>query len=69
VSVLPQGAPLLVVTRGGRVESVHRGSIAVVSEDGRLLVAAGDPRQPVFLRSAAKPLQLVPFLATGDRPD
>ena len=62
---LPESVPLLVVRRGGSVESVHRGSVAVVSEDGRLLAAAGDPRGPVFLRSAAKPVQLVPFLAGG----
>lgn len=65
MSVLPQGVPLLVVTRGGVVESVHRGSVAVVSEDGRLLAAAGDPGWPVFLRSSAKPVQLIPFLAGG----
>lgn len=63
--LLPQSVPLLVVTRGGRVESVHRGSVAVVSADGRLFAAAGDPLQPVFLRSAAKPFQLTPFLAAG----
>jgi L-asparaginase II len=62
---LPAGVPLLVVTRGGRVESVHRGSVAVVAGDGRLLAAAGDPLQAVFLRSAAKPFQLTPFLAAG----
>lgn len=64
-ATLPQSVPLLVVTRGGRVESVHRGSVAVVAADGRLLAAAGDPLQPVFLRSAAKPFQLTPFLAAG----
>jgi L-asparaginase II len=37
----------------------------VVAADGRLLAAAGDPLQPVFLRSAAKPFQLTPFLAAG----
>jgi L-asparaginase II len=62
---LPESVPLLQVRRGGSVESVHRGSVAVVGEDGRLLAAAGDPRWPVFLRSAAKPVQLVPFLAGG----
>jgi len=62
---LPDVVPLLVVTRGGEVESVHRGSVAVVSEDGHLLAAAGDPLQSVFLRSAAKPFQLTPFLAAG----
>ncbi len=64
-ALLPQSVPLLVVTRGEGVESVHRGSVAVVHADGRLLAAAGDPLQPVFLRSAAKPFQLTPFLAAG----
>ena len=62
---IPRGVPLLVVRRGGRVESVHHGSVAVVREDGHLLAAAGDPGFPVFLRSTAKPVQLVPFLAAG----
>jgi L-asparaginase II len=57
--------PLVAVTRGGRIESVHRGSVAVVSEDGTLLASLGDPRQPVWLRSSAKPFQLLPFLAAG----
>ena len=47
------------------MESVHRGSIAVVSAGGRLLASAGDPHQAVWLRSSAKPFQLVPFLAAG----
>jgi L-asparaginase II len=62
---LPLGAPLLAVTRGEAVESVHRGSIAVVDAEGRLLASWGDPLVPVFLRSAAKPFQLVPFVAAG----
>ncbi|HKC23438.1 MAG TPA: asparaginase, partial [Thermoanaerobaculia bacterium] len=62
---LPLGAPVLAVTRGASVESVHRGSIAVVDAAGRLLASFGDPLVPVFLRSAAKPFQLVPFLAAG----
>ncbi len=61
----PRSVPLVAVTRGGRVESVHRGSVAVVTEDGRLLASAGDPRQGVWLRSSAKPFQLLPFLAAG----
>jgi L-asparaginase II len=62
---VPRSVPLVVATRGGRVECVHRGSVAVVSEDGKLLASAGDPRQTVWLRSSAKPFQLVPFLAAG----
>ncbi len=62
---VPRSAPLAATTRSGRLECVHRGSVAVVSEEGRLLFAAGDPRRAVWLRSSAKPFQLAPFLAAG----
>jgi L-asparaginase II len=58
--------PVLVeVTRGDRVESVHRGSICVVSPDGSNVAAVGDPDQFVYWRSSAKPFQLAPFVASG----
>jgi L-asparaginase II len=58
--------PVLVdVTRGDRVESRHRGSIAVVSSSGRLLASVGDPETFIYLRSSAKPFQLAPFVASG----
>lgn len=53
------------VLRGGHVESVHRGSIAVVDARGRLLAVAGDPATQVCLRSAAKPFQAIPLLEYG----
>jgi L-asparaginase II len=56
-------APLAEVVRGPAVESVHRGSVAVVDRDGRLLYAAGDPHAVTFTRSALKPLQALPFAA------
>lgn len=62
---LPSGVPLVAVTRGGRVESVHRGSVVVTTASGRVLAAVGDPLRPTLLRSSAKPFQLVPFLAAG----
>jgi L-asparaginase II len=58
-------APLAAVTRGGIVESVHYGSVAVVDLDGRLLQAAGNPEAVIFTRSALKPLQALPFVAAG----
>ena len=56
---------LVEVTRGDRVESQHRGSIAVVSASGELTSAIGDPDEFVFIRSSAKPFQLAPFVASG----
>jgi L-asparaginase II len=57
--------PLAAITRGGVVESVHVGSVAVVDRHGRLLYAAGDPQALTFTRSALKPFQALPFVAGG----
>ena len=56
---------LVEVTRGNRVESVHRGSVAVVAPDGSAVASVGDPDQFAFTRSSAKPFQLAPFVASG----
>ncbi len=58
--------PVLVeVTRGGIVESAHRGSIAVIDADGRVAFAIGDIDRPVFPRSAVKVLQALPLVESG----
>ena len=63
---VPAAPPVLVeVIRGGRVESVHRGSVAVVAPDGSPVASVGDASQFIFLRSSAKPFQLAPFVASG----
>ena len=56
---------LVEVTRGDKVESRHRGSIAVVSPSGELIASAGDPDEFIFLRSSAKPFQVAPFVTSG----
>lgn len=53
------------VTRGGIVESVHDGMIAVVDVDGRLVASAGDPDAVIFYRSSAKPFQAIPVIESG----
>lgn len=54
--------PLLIeVTRAGVVEAWHRVH-AVAVQDGRVLLAAGDPGLQTFLRSSAKPLQALPVV-------
>lgn len=58
--------PVLVeVLRGDRVESRHRGSIAIAGPDGRLSFAAGEVHRPVFPRSAIKAIQCLPLIETG----
>jgi len=59
-------SPVLVeLLRGGGVESLHRGALAVVDADGALVRALGDIDRPVFPRSAVKALQALPLVASG----
>jgi len=58
-------APLVNVTRGALVESVHLGAMAIVDADGALLHSIGDPYLVTFPRSSAKPLQVLPFVESG----
>ncbi len=53
------------VTRGGIVESVHRGAWAVVGPGGRLLASAGNIDAAIFPRSAVKAFQCLPALEAG----
>lgn len=58
--------PILIdVTRGGLVESTHRGALVLVSSRGETVLALGDGSRPVFARSAVKALQCLPLIETG----
>ncbi|MGE5175869.1 MAG: asparaginase [Hyphomicrobiales bacterium] len=61
----PAAEPLAIVSRAGHVESIHRGHVAVVAADGRLLASAGDPHCFVFPRSSFKPFQALPIVESG----
>lgn len=61
----PAAAPLVTVLRGGHVESVHHGHVAVVDAAGNLIAWTGEPRVPVFPRSSFKPFQALPFVESG----
>jgi L-asparaginase II len=52
-------------TRGGRIESAHRGAGAVVDPDGRVVMTFGDAEQAVYPRSAVKALQALPLIESG----
>ncbi len=60
-----QTEPLVEVRRGGRVESEHRGALAVVDATGKLLAHLGDAGLVSYLRSSAKPFQLLPLVESG----
>lgn len=63
---MTEGAAILAeTTRGGLVESLHAGVIAVVDHDGHLVASAGDVDQVIFFRSSAKPFQAVPVIESG----
>ncbi len=53
------------VVRSGTVESRHRGAIAAIAADGRVLVAAGAAAEPMFPRSSNKPFQAAAMLRCG----
>jgi len=51
--------------RGRWVENLYFGVVAVATPDGRVIAHLGDTSHGVFLRSAAKPIQLLPLLLAG----
>jgi L-asparaginase II len=58
--------PVIVeITRGGVVESRHRGAYAVVDSAGKLIASAGNIAAEVFPRSAIKAFQCLPVVESG----
>jgi L-asparaginase II len=56
---------LLVVRRGQEEESFHCGRAVVATATGEAVLAIGDAEAPVFPRSAIKPIQAIPLVASG----
>lgn len=62
----PDPAPVLVeVTRGGMIESRHRGVAVVADGDGRIVASWGDSAMLIYPRSSIKPLQALPLIESG----
>ena len=57
--------PLVLVTRGSFVESVHAGHLCAVDGDGREVARVGSSDAVSFMRSATKPFQALPLVASG----
>jgi L-asparaginase II len=61
----PRSSPLIEVTRGHLVESIHSGFIAVVDANGDLIAGTGEIKTRTYLRSAAKPFLCVSVVSSG----
>jgi L-asparaginase II len=61
------GLPLVEVTRGDLVESVHRVAACALNARGDVLYSVGDIDVPVYLRSTAKPFIAATVIAAGAR--
>lgn len=48
--------------RGNLLECVHRGYICITGEDGEVIYSIGDPNFITYMRSSAKPIQVLPLL-------
>lgn len=57
--------PLVEVTRGPVIESIHYGVVVVVDVTGKVVASVGNPETVTFLRSSAKPFQVLPFVERG----
>lgn len=51
--------------RAGTLENVHQGAIVVLDDQKKIIYSKGDIAQPIFYRSAMKPLQAVPIFTTN----
>jgi L-asparaginase II len=57
--------PLIETRRGGTLECVHFGAVAVCDTQGKLVAQAGDAHWLTFTRSTLKALQALPFVESG----
>jgi L-asparaginase II len=59
------GVPLVEVTRGNVVERVHYGHVVVVNQKKKVAFSLGNPFKKTYMRSCAKPVQVLPFVRSG----
>ncbi|MEA3327458.1 MAG: asparaginase [Chloroflexota bacterium] len=57
--------PLVEVSRGDIVESVHYGAFCIVDSRGKEIASEGNPELMTYPRSSMKPFQALPFIERG----
>ncbi len=63
--IASESVPLAEVRRGQIVESRHRGHVIAVDGDGNTIAEIGAPDTVTYLRSSAKPFQILPMILSG----
>ncbi|MFF9624561.1 asparaginase [Streptomyces griseosporeus] len=61
----PLHAPVAHLVRGGVIEGIHYGSVAVLNTDGHVTFQLGDIEAAFYPRSALKPVQAVAMVRMG----
>ena len=62
---MPESVPIAHAMRGGVIDNIHRGSMALAGLDGGVIASVGDPGKVAYIRSAGKPLQALALLERG----
>ncbi len=57
--------PLVHVSRGKIIESIHRGDLVVVDGKGDVIYSLGDEDKLTYFRSSAKPIQAINIILSG----
>jgi len=64
-SLVSESTSLVEVSRGAITESRHRGHIAAVDGNGKMVAHLGTAGAVTYLRSSAKPFQAIPLISSG----
>ena len=62
---MSEPVPLVELTRGDVVERMHRGHAVVINRDKKIVRSLGDAFKITYMRSCAKPVQVLPLVESG----
>ncbi len=62
----PKPELLAITLRGNSVETLHYGWICILNKDKKIIFQKGNIKDSIYLRSAAKPLQAIPFVENSE---
>lgn len=62
---MSQSIPMVEISRGPILESVHSGDAVICDASGQIVEAWGDPNKVVLPRSSAKMIQALPLVESG----